>query len=105
MMAGWCFLHITLALDDDLLEAARALPRQQDSTLVDVISGLARESLRSPASGCSYLQKVLSGWPLLPIRSSGADGDRAWCRVVEFAEEFGISVSYDTLVLAERRGG
>ena len=33
------------------------------------------------------------------------DGDRAWCRVVEFAEEFGISVSYDPLVLAERRRG
>ena len=33
------------------------------------------------------------------------DGDCAWCRVVEFAEEFGISVSYDPLVLGERRGG
>ena len=29
-------------------------------------------------------------------------GDRASCRVVEFAKEFGISVSYDPLVLAER---
>ena len=35
----------------------------------------------------------------------GPSGDRAWCRVVEFAEEFGISVSYDPLVLGERRGG
>lgn len=33
------------------------------------------------------------------------DGNRAWCRVVELAEEFGISVSYDPLVLAECRGG
>ncbi len=59
------------------------------------------------------------GWPLVEltlqtgnapviltgILRQGPDGDRAWCRVVEFAEEFGISVSYDPLVLAERRGG
>ena len=31
-------------------------------------------------------------------------GDRAWCRVVEFADEFGISLCYDPLVLAELSG-
>ena len=30
---------------------------------------------------------------------------RAWCRVVEFAEEFGISIAYNSLLLGERRGG
>ena len=30
---------------------------------------------------------------------------RVWCRVVEFAEEFGISVQFSPLVLQERRGG
>ena len=59
------------------------------------------------------------GWPLVEltlktgnatviltgILRPGPDRDRAWCRVVEFAEEFGISVSYDPLVLGERRGG
>jgi hypothetical protein len=30
---------------------------------------------------------------------------RAWCKVVEFAEEFGISIAYTPLVLGERRGG
>ena len=59
------------------------------------------------------------GWPLVEltlqtgnapviltgILRPGPSGDRAWCRVVEFAEEFGISVSYEPLVLAERRGG
>ena len=59
------------------------------------------------------------GWPLVELTPQtgnapviitgilrpGASGDRAWCRVVEFAEEFGISVSYDPLVLGERRGG
>ena len=59
------------------------------------------------------------GWPLVEltlqtgnapviltgILRPGPSGDRAWCRVVEFAEEFGISVSYDPLVLGECRGG
>ena len=59
------------------------------------------------------------GWPLFTmtlqtgsapvvltgiLRPSDA-GDRAWCRVVEFAEEFGISVQFDPLSLGERRGG
>ena len=34
-----------------------------------------------------------------------ASGDPAWCRVVQLAEEFGISVSYEHLVLEEHRGG
>ena len=42
---------------------------------------------------------------LTGILRPGPSGDRAWCRVVEFAEEFGISVSYDPLVLGDRRGG
>jgi len=31
--------------------------------------------------------------------------NRAWCRVLEFAEEFGISVSFEPFRLWERRGG
>ena len=59
------------------------------------------------------------GWPLVEMALQGGqspviltgilrpslEGDRAWCRVLEFAEEFGISVSFDPLVLGERRGG
>ena len=55
------------------------------------------------------------GWPLfeMSLQSGSApvilrprtDGDRAWCLVVEFAEEFGISVGFDPLRLGERRGG
>ena len=59
------------------------------------------------------------GWPLFEmslqsgsapvilrgILRPGTDGDQAWCRVVEFAEEFGISVGFDPLRLGERRGG
>ena len=55
------------------------------------------------------------GWPLFEmslqsgsspmILRPGTDGDRAWCLVVEFAEEFGISFGFDPLRLGERRGG
>ena len=65
-------MRTTLALDDDVLEAARALARQQGSTLGAVISGLARESLRTPARGGTYSGQERSGLPLLPIRTSGA---------------------------------
>jgi len=65
-------MRTTLALDDDVLEAARALARQQGSTLGAVISGLARESLRSPVRGSSDSERERSGLPLLPIRSTGA---------------------------------
>ena len=65
-------MRTTLALDDDVLEAARALARQQGSTLGAVISGLARESLRGSARGSSDVERERSGLPLLPIRNSGA---------------------------------
>ena len=65
-------MRTTLALDDDVLEAARALARQQGSTLGAVISGLARESLRASARGSSEDERERSGLPLLPIRTSGA---------------------------------
>lgn len=31
--------------------------------------------------------------------------DRAWCRVLEFAEEFGITAFFEPFALGERRGG
>ena len=65
-------MRTTLALDDDVLEAARALARQQGRTLGAVISGLARESLRASARGSSEDERERSGLPLLPIRTSGA---------------------------------
>lgn len=30
--------------------------------------------------------------------------DRAWCRVLEFAQEFGITASFQPFALGERRG-
>ena len=40
-----------------------------------------------------------------PSSDHPAQMARAWCRVVEFAEDFGVSISYNPLVLGERRGG
>ena len=42
---------------------------------------------------------------LTGILRPGPSADRARCRVLEFAEEFCISVSYDPFLLGERRGG
>ncbi|CAK6697893.1 N-acetylmuramoyl-L-alanine amidase [Synechococcus sp. BA-124 BA4] len=55
------------------------------------------------------------GWPLFEMGLQRGDAplilrgivreNRAWCRVLEFAEEFGISVSFEPFLLWERRGG
>ena len=55
------------------------------------------------------------GWPLVELTLQQASAPvilrgilrqhRAWCRVLEFAEEFGISVSFEPFALYERRGG
>jgi len=55
------------------------------------------------------------GWPLyeMTLQSSNSPvilrgilrENRAWCRALEFAGEFGISVSFEPFTLWERRGG
>jgi hypothetical protein len=61
------------------------------------------------------------GWPLFELTlaqttapvilrgilrsSSSGEPARAWCRVLEFAEEFAISVAFEPFRLLERRGG
>ncbi len=55
------------------------------------------------------------GWPLVeltlqqalaPVILTGILKEgRAWCRVLEFAEEFGISARFEPFALGERRGG
>jgi hypothetical protein len=37
--------------------------------------------------------------------SAPGESARAWCRVLEFAEEFGITSSFEPFQLHERRGG
>ena len=53
-------MRTTLAIDDDVLVGAKAIARQQDRSLGEVISDLARRSLRRPQSESSR-----NGIPLL----------------------------------------
>ena len=53
-------MRTTLAIDDDVLVVAKALARQQDRSLGEVISDLARRSLRRPQPGSER-----NGFPLL----------------------------------------
>ena len=102
------------ALAADLLERYE-IPYALDPSLCRILIGAldVAPTYRDDAVQASV------GWPLVEltlqtgnapviltgILRPGPDGDRAWCRVLEFAEEFGISVGYEPLVLAERRGG
>jgi hypothetical protein len=60
-------MRTTLAIDDDILMAAKAIARQQHKTLGEVVSELARRSLRPPQTA-----HVRNGVPLLPIRNPAA---------------------------------
>ena len=104
---SWC-------LASDLLERYE-LPFAWDSSHRRVLIGAMDVSPTFREDGV----QAEVGWPLFEmslqsgsapvilrgILRPGDDGDRAWCRVVEFAEEFGISVSFEPLRLGERRGG
>lgn len=57
----------TLAIDDDVLAAAKALAEQQRRTLGEVISDLARQSLRRPVPLTER-----NGVPLLPVSNDTA---------------------------------
>ena len=57
-------MRTTLSIDDDVLFAARALAEQQRRSVGDVVSDLARQSLRRPRR-----QKTRNGVPLLPVRN------------------------------------
>ena len=57
-------MRTTLKLDEDVLAAARALALQQDKTLGEVVSALARRGLRPVAAA----PQVRNGIRLLPVR-------------------------------------
>ena len=56
-------MRTTLAIDDDVLSAAKKLADQQHRSVGEVISDLARQSLRRPATGGER-----NGIPLLSPR-------------------------------------
>ena len=69
-------MRITLQLDDDVLDAARVLARQRQSTIGDVISDLARQTLSRPAvKGFQKDGAQRSGLPQLPVKASGGAVD------------------------------
>ena len=57
-------MRTTLKLDEDVLAAARALAQQQDKTLGEVVSELARRGLQPAATA----PIVRNGIRLLPVR-------------------------------------
>ncbi len=61
-------MRTTMAIDDDVLAAAKELARTGHRSVGEVISALARTALTPPDKGLSYR----NGIPLLPLRSSGS---------------------------------
>jgi hypothetical protein len=60
-------MRTTLAIDDDVLAAARALPEQQKRSIGEIVSELARRSLHRPVAPTER-----NGIPLLPMTNPAA---------------------------------
>ncbi len=60
-------MRTTLAIDDDVLAAAKALAERQRRTLGEIVSDLARQSLHRPVPRAER-----NGVPLLPITHPNA---------------------------------
>ena len=74
------FMRTTLAIDDDVLAAAREMAVSERKSVGEVISALARHALRpAPASG-----RTRNGVPLLEVRS---DAPRVTSELVRQLQE------------------
>jgi hypothetical protein len=60
-------MRTTVSIDDDVLTAVRAIARQKQSSVGEVLSRLARSALHRPAPAA-----VRNGVPLLPLKEGGA---------------------------------
>jgi hypothetical protein len=60
-------MRTTITIDDDVLAAAKAIACQSRKTIGQVVSELARSSLRPPAASAER-----NGVPLLPVRRTDA---------------------------------
>ena len=58
-------MRTTLAIDDDVLNAAKAIAVHQDRTIGDVVSDLARQALQKRPTTARFRDGV----PLLPDRA------------------------------------
>ena len=56
-------MRTTLAIDDDVLVAAKAIARQQQKSVGEVVSDLARRALHRPKAPAAR-----NGIPLLPVQ-------------------------------------
>src|SRR5262249_29872904 len=71
-------LRTTIAIDDDVLTAAKTIARQRNQTIGKVVSELARHSLQPSATGaerngvpfCRYVGKASSSPPRSSMRSA-----------------------------------
>ena len=102
------------AFDSDLLEryelpfAWHVSHRRVLIEAMDVSQTLREDGVQAEVGWPLFEMSLQSGSALVILRAilrPGTDGYRAWRRVVEFAEEFGISVGFDPLRLEERRCG
>lgn len=59
-------MRTTLAIDDDVLIAAKAVAQQSNRTIGEVVSDLARRALRPPMAPMAR-----NGIPLLPVKAPG----------------------------------
>jgi hypothetical protein len=59
------FMRTTLAIDDDVLAAAKRLAEREHKTVGEVISALARQGLTRSTLG---VKAERNGVPLLPVR-------------------------------------
>lgn len=64
-------MRTTLAIDDDILLIARSIARQERSSVGEVISSMARRSLRSAGSDASS-PTMRNGFVLLPVSNPDA---------------------------------
>ena len=75
---------------------------------IDVVPTFREEAVQRSLGWPIFELSIQSGAApvlLVGILRSEMGDEKAWCRVLEFAEEFGISVQFDPFVLGERRGG
>jgi hypothetical protein len=68
-MSGTRAMRTTLAIDDDVLAAAKHLAEREQKSIGEVISSLARQGLSRSARSA---RAVRNGVPLLPVRKGAA---------------------------------
>jgi hypothetical protein len=85
-----------------LVGALDVVPLYGDDAVQASVGWPLFELVLQQANAPVILRGILRPFGIAP---TPADPSRAWCRVLEFAEEFQISASFEPFALGERRGG